>query len=73
MEIKVNFGCRLKEIRLKKNITQELLSEKTGIDRTFISHIEGGSRNVSLETIHKLLIGLEIDFKKFFNSDYFIT
>jgi transcriptional regulator with XRE-family HTH domain len=71
MEIKEKVGTRLREIRLKKELTQEALAKITGIERTFISHIEKGSRNVSIETLDKIFKGLNIDFKYFFKSKQF--
>jgi len=71
MNIKEKFSKRIKEIRLKKKITQEQLSELSGLDRTFVSHIEGGKRNVSIETLDALCKGLGITARYFFNSDYF--
>lgn len=41
-------------------ITQEALAEKADLHRTYISDIERGTRNLSLENIHKLALALEI-------------
>ena len=71
MDIKVKVGSLLKEEREKKGLTQETLSQKSGIDRTFISHIETGSRNVSIETLDKILAGLNITFSDFFKQKTF--
>jgi transcriptional regulator with XRE-family HTH domain len=69
MEIKQKVGVRLRDLRLKSNMTQEGLAKMCGIERTFISHIEKGSRNVSIETLEKIFIGLGISFRKFFDSN----
>lgn len=71
MDIKIKVGKALKEIREKKKITQGMLSTTAGIDRTFISHVENGSRNVSIETLEKMLNGLNISFKDFFKEQTF--
>ncbi|KKL99661.1 hypothetical protein LCGC14_1812190 [marine sediment metagenome] len=42
------FGQRIKEIRQKKNISQEKLAFKADMHRTYIGGIERGERNVSL-------------------------
>ena len=47
-DIKVTFGNRVKELRLKKAISQEKLAELVDLDRTYIPGIEAGRRNVSL-------------------------
>jgi transcriptional regulator with XRE-family HTH domain len=71
MEIKAKIGLALRDIRETKNITQSVLATKSGIDRTFISHVENGSRNISIETLEKMLIGLGITFKDFFKRTDF--
>lgn len=60
MNIKVKFGLRIKEIRLKNHISQEGLALKADIDRTYIQSIESGKRNVSLVTIEKLANAFDI-------------
>lgn len=70
MNIKNRFGNRLKSVRKKKKMTQLELATTSGIERTFISHIEAGNRNVSIETMDKLFEGLSIDFTQFFNVKF---
>lgn len=70
MDIKKRFGDRLKSVRNKKKMTQLELASASGIERTFISHIEAGNRNVSIETMEKLFDGLSIDFTQFFNVKF---
>jgi transcriptional regulator with XRE-family HTH domain len=71
VRIEQKVGQRLKELRLKKHLTQEVLAAKAGMERTFISHIENGTRNVSVETMEKLVVALRVSFKYFFNADEF--
>jgi len=72
MDIKVKIGLRIKELRTEKNLTQEAIAFKAEIDRTFMNHVENGKRNVSIETLEKLVCnGLETNFKDFFSGDIF--
>ena len=72
MDIKVKIGLRIKELRIEKNLTQEAIAFKAEIDRTFMNHVENGKRNVSIETLEKLICGgLETNFKDFFSSQLF--
>lgn len=71
MEIKKAIGTRLKEMRLLNGLTQKKLSNLSGIERTFISHIEKGKRNVTIDTIQKITSALRINIKTFFNSNFF--
>ena len=52
------FGIRLREIRLKKGISQERLAELAGLHRTYVSSVERGGRNISLENIDRLATAL---------------
>ena len=72
MDIKIKIGLRIKELRTQKELTQEAVAFKAEIDRTFMNHVENGKRNVSIETLEKLVCaGLEVDFKDFFKSVLF--
>jgi transcriptional regulator with XRE-family HTH domain len=68
MDIKVKFGKRVKEIRNQNNISQEDLSYKAEIHRTYISSLELGKRNVSLVNIEKLAKALNCDIAEFFKK-----
>lgn len=72
MDIKVKIGLRIKELRTEKNLTQEAIAFKAEIDRTFMNHVENGKRNVSIETLEKLVCnGLDTNFKDFFDTQIF--
>lgn len=60
MDILVDIGEQIKDIRRKENLTQELLSSKSGVERAQLSRIEKGEvKGVSLLTIEKLLNSLD--------------
>lgn len=67
MDIKAVFGAKIKVLRLEKNISQEELAHIAGIDRTYISDIEKGQRNVSLLIIQKLAKALDKEIFELFN------
>lgn len=54
------FGEHVKKLRQKKGLSQEQLGLLAELDRTYISGIERGKRNVSLINIIKLASGLDI-------------
>ena len=66
MEIKLIFGQKIKTLRLEKGISQEELAHLAEIDRTYISDIEKGDRNVSLIIIQKLAKAFEIEIFELF-------
>ncbi len=71
MDIKAKIGIRIKEIRTEKNLTQEAVAWKAELDRTFMNHVENGRRNISVESLEKIMNGLEVSFKEFFGVDLF--
>ena len=71
MDIKVKIGLRIKELRTEKNLTQEGIAWKSEVDRTFMNHVENGKRNISIESLEKIILGLETNPKDFFNAKIF--
>ncbi|WP_454804392.1 helix-turn-helix domain-containing protein [Mucilaginibacter phyllosphaerae] len=71
MSIKAKVGQRIKELRNEIGISQEALANKAEIDRTYVTDVENGRRNISIENLEKLVDALEIPFKDFFNSPNF--
>ena len=50
-DIAARFGSRVRNRRLALGLSQEAFAGKCGLDRTYISGIERGKRNVSLRNI----------------------
>lgn len=61
MEIIKVFADNLREYRKKRNLSQEMLAEKAGLHRTYISGIECYRRSISLENIQRIAEALEIE------------
>ena len=70
-DIKGQFGNRLRELREARGLSQEALAHEAGLDRTYVSSVERGKRNISIENIERLAIALQINIEDFFNQkDY---
>ena len=54
------FGRRVRELRLERGVSQEDFAKIVGLDRTYISSLERGKRNVSLRNIHRLAEALGV-------------
>ncbi|MGR2765929.1 helix-turn-helix domain-containing protein [Photobacterium ganghwense] len=52
-------------LRKSKGLSQEELAERSNLDRTYISGIERGVRNITLESLELIIVGLGIDISKF--------
>lgn len=63
----ITFGLHIKKLRVNKNLTQEDLAFYATLDRTYISGIERGQRNVSLINILKLASALNVHPNQLFN------
>ena len=59
-EIRVAYGKAVRAIRQDKKISLEVLGDLCGLHRTYISDIELGKRNVSLENIDKIAHALQV-------------
>ena len=59
-EIRVAYGKAVRAIRQDKKISQEELGDLCGLHRTYISDVELGKRNVSLENIDKIAHALQV-------------
>lgn len=61
-------GNRIKEIRKTEGISQEKLAFKADLDRTYIAGVESGKRNLSVKSLEKILVALDISFYDFFKD-----
>ena len=70
MDLKKDFGLRLKELRNKRGITQYQLAELAGIDPKHMSHIETGRSFPKADLIAKFAEALNIDYTKLFRTEH---
>lgn len=52
-------GSAIRQLRLKKGLSQEQLAFSCGLHRTYIGSVERGERNVSLENIIRIAASLD--------------
>ena len=67
MNLKEKFGKKVNSLREQKGYSIEFLANIANIDRTYISEIEKGKRNVSLMIIEKLSKALDVTIQELFN------
>jgi transcriptional regulator with XRE-family HTH domain len=60
LDINQRFGKAIRRRRREMDLSQEELAERAQLHRTYISSIERGQRNPSLENIEKLAKALDI-------------
>ncbi len=59
-EILIKFGERVRKIRREKGLSQEELSFKADLHRTYIGMIERAEKNITLLNIEKIANALEV-------------
>ncbi len=67
-EIQVAFGHAIRKFRTEKKISQETFANMCGLHRTYISDIERGLRNVSIENIDKMARALDMNISDIFKE-----
>lgn len=68
MDIKIQFGNRIRKLRENIWLSQDKLAFKSGIHRTWIGIVERGQRNLTLENIEKLAKALGISIEELFKG-----
>lgn len=58
------FGRNIRQRREARHLTQETLAELAGLDRTYISDIERGSRNPGIKNVVRLARALGVSAAK---------
>jgi transcriptional regulator with XRE-family HTH domain len=61
MEIKKRFGLAVLKARKAARISQEELAMRIGGDQAYVSRIESGQANVTLETAEQIASALNVD------------
>lgn len=63
-----DLGLAVRQARIKRGWSQEVLAEEAGVHRTYISKFEQGGRNPSLSTLEDLADALGIPLMELFRS-----
>jgi len=65
----MNIGLRIKELRLGLNFKATDFAKKVDISRVYLSEIERGIKNPSLDTLQKICKALNVTPAEFFSTD----
>ncbi|WP_339023936.1 helix-turn-helix transcriptional regulator [Spiroplasma endosymbiont of Agriotes lineatus] len=70
MDVKIKFGQQIRQLRVNLHLSQEELAYECDLNKNYISDIERGERNISLQSIAKLAKGLQVSLSELFDFDY---
>lgn len=69
MSARLIFAKRIKEVRISKGISQEKLAELCNLHRTYVSSVERGERNITVDNMERLAVALGVDIRELLNPD----
>jgi transcriptional regulator with XRE-family HTH domain len=71
MDMKVAIGERIAKLRKAQKLSQQQFSYDAEVERSYLTHVEKGRKNISIETLVKITKALGISLKDFFDSKEF--
>jgi transcriptional regulator with XRE-family HTH domain len=71
MDIMQKHANRIKHLRSLNQLSQEALAFTADIDKKYLSDIECGKRNFSIQTLDKIIRALNVSVLEFYSTDIF--
>jgi transcriptional regulator with XRE-family HTH domain len=65
-ELVQRIGERIRRVRKEMNLSQEQLAERSGLHTNYVGQVERGEKNLTLETLEKVVGGLDISLEELF-------
>lgn len=62
-------GNKIRQLRKERKLTQDDLADISLLDRTYITSVERGHRNISIVNLEKISKALNVEIKEIFNFD----
>ena len=60
IDLKANLARNVRAVRTDLGMTQEMLAESSGLHQTYLSDVERGKRNVTLDVVTRLAEALKV-------------
>jgi len=64
-DIRIRVGRRLKKLRKQRGWTQVQMAEQFGLDRSYLSDVEHGKRNISIVNLEVIARGFGLTLSRF--------
>lgn len=72
MEFQEKIGRRIAHLRRERlELTQQKFSYEAELERSYLTRIENGQKNISLQILERIIKALGVSYKEFFNSEEF--
>ncbi len=69
MKLRLLAARRIRQLREGKKLSQEALADIAELHRTYVSSVERGERNVTIDSLERLANALEVDVREFFRPE----
>ncbi|MBA3914540.1 MAG: helix-turn-helix transcriptional regulator [Acidobacteriales bacterium] len=66
-DLLAQLGARISKLRKARGMTQVVMAERVGIDRSFLADVERGKRNISILNVALIAKGLEVTLSQLFS------
>ncbi len=66
VEVVKRFGQKIRQLRIERDWSQELLAEKADMHRNYVGMVERGERNPSLRQIERFAVAFGVNIKDLF-------
>lgn len=69
MTARLTFAHNLRKVRTIQGISQEKLADLCDLHRTYVSSVERGERNITVDNMERLAVALGVDIRELLNPD----
>ena len=66
MEARKRVGVNIQRLRRVADLSQEELGARANVHQTYLSQVEGGKRNPSVDVLERVAKALKVDISEFF-------
>jgi transcriptional regulator with XRE-family HTH domain len=66
MDVRRRVGLNLQRLRRDKGLSQEELAHRARVHQTYLSGVEGGKRNPSINVLGRVAAALDVDIEELF-------
>ena len=66
--IHIEIGNRIRQLRVKKGLSQEKLAELSELNTSYIGQVERGEKNPSVDTVYRIASALQVDLPDLFKN-----